>query len=133
MLRSFRSLGTDETISQCREAQNIYTFNLFKSRGFYEELVKESVEYPGRLHSYINQSTKRRGNIPELWENSSTPSLVVDDHGRARAFSNYFSNLHIVNMLPPSVYRGPTTHTLDLDTIKVIRDSDLLGESTGPD
>ncbi|VDO60112.1 unnamed protein product [Schistosoma margrebowiei] len=78
----FRLLVTNESKSQYRKARNTCALILRKSRKLYEEkLVKESIECPKRLYSYINQRTRSKGNIPALWGDSTASSLVEDDFG----------------------------------------------------
>ncbi|KAH9578509.1 hypothetical protein MS3_00005966 [Schistosoma haematobium] len=104
----FRLLGTDESKSQYRKARNTCASTLRKSRKLYEEkLVKESIECPKRLYSYINQRTRRKGNIPALWGDSTASSSVEDDFGKAQAFSNYFSNVYTIEAPFPSAYTDP--------------------------
>ncbi|CAH8447575.1 unnamed protein product [Schistosoma bovis] len=135
----FRLLGTDESKSQYRKARNTCASTLRKSRKLYEEkLVKESIECPKRLYSYINQRTRRKGNIPALWGDSTASSLVEDDFGKAQAFSNYFSNVYTIEAPFSSAYTDPPIHTLDSVTIKELDVFGLLnkldvGKSTGPD
>lgn len=67
---------------------------------------------PKRLYSYINQGTKRRRNSPGLWGDSNTSLQVEADCGKAHVFSNYFSNLYVVETPFPSVHIIPHhTHT----------------------
>ncbi|CAH8429151.1 unnamed protein product [Schistosoma bovis] len=135
----FRLMGTDRTKSQYQTARNTCASTLRKSRKLHEEkIVKESIECPKRLYSYINQRTKRRGNIPTLWEDSTAASLVEDDFGKAQVFSKYFSNVYTIEAPFPSVYTDSPTHTLDSVTIKELDVFGLLnkldiGKSTGPD
>ncbi|CAI2723786.1 unnamed protein product [Schistosoma spindalis] len=135
----FRLLGSDETKSQYRKARNTCASTLRKSRKLYEEkIVKESIECPKRLYSYINQRTKRRGIIPALWGDSTAASLVEDDFGKAQVFSNYFSNVYTIEAPFPSAHTNPPTHTLDSVTINELDVFDLLnkldiGKSVGPD
>lgn len=71
-----------------------------------KENVRESIEYPKRLCSYMNQRAKRRGNVPALWGGGSTASLVEEDYSKAQVCSNYFGNAYIVGMTP-SVHKTP--------------------------
>ncbi|KAH9592422.1 hypothetical protein MS3_00004352 [Schistosoma haematobium] len=67
-----------------RKARNTCASTLRKSRNLYEEkIVKESIECPKHLYSYINQRTKIRGNIPAIWGDSTAASLVEDDFGKS--------------------------------------------------
>ncbi|VDP45325.1 unnamed protein product [Schistosoma margrebowiei] len=94
MWDKFKLLGIDES----------------KSQKLYEEkLLKESIECPKRLYSYINQRTRRKGNIPALWGDSTASSLVEDDFGKAQAFSNYFSNAYTIEAPFSSLDIGKST------------------------
>ena len=135
----FRLLGTDEAKSQYQKARNTCASTLRKARKLYEEkIVRESIECPKRLYSYINQRTKRRRNVPSLWGDSTATSLVEDDFGKAQVFSKYFSDVYTIETPFSPVHENPPTQALDSVTIKELDVFGLLvkldiGKSTGPD
>lgn len=111
MWERFGLLDIDRTSPHCRGARNICVSTLHKSRCLYEvKLVKESIEYPKCLNSYIHPRTQRRECIPASCGEISTSSVVQDDYGEARIFSNYFSNVYIVEMSSPPVHTTPYMH-----------------------